>query len=100
MSPSEAVEKTQGTMMKATGQCFHLSVSFIIQLKSVSFIIQLKSKHFLFVKKIKRHMRLILKRIHSKSWEIKTWPLKIVLEWNDSGAVNSKLDRDQTCGLY
>lgn len=45
-------------------------------------------------------MRLILKRIHSKPWEIKTWPLKIVLEWNDSGAVNSRLDRDQTCGLY
>ena len=40
-------------------------------------------------------MRLILKRIHSKSWKIKTWPRTIVLKWTDSGAMNSRLDRVQ-----
>ena len=40
-------------------------------------------------------MRLTLKRIHSKSWEIKTGPQEIVLKWADSGAMNSRLDRVQ-----
>lgn len=40
-------------------------------------------------------MRLTLKRIHSKSWEIKTGPRESVLKWTDSGAMNSRLDRVQ-----